>query len=60
MDVNNELRSGGLNYDFFDPYNLIAVPCRFCHARRRRAAFRQKRREKEKKKRRESQKVKNY
>ncbi|WP_255350215.1 hypothetical protein [Methanosarcina sp. 1.H.A.2.2] len=29
MDVNNELRSSGLNYDFFDPTTLFTVPYLF-------------------------------
>ncbi|KKI00467.1 hypothetical protein EO95_14685 [Methanosarcina sp. 1.H.T.1A.1] len=62
MDVNNELRSSGLNYDFFDPTTLFTVPYLFFHSRRRRAVFQsnkgiKKKRKKERKKERKAEKV---
>ena len=46
MDFNNELRSSELNYDFFDPYNVIHLIMSFLSRSTQESGFQTKKRTK--------------
>jgi len=49
MDFNNELRSSELNYDFFDPYNVIRFIMSFLSRSTQESGFQTKKKKKDSK-----------